>query len=200
MLYLHYITFIMIIQKEFNIDKVICDIDVRYYVDCSFSKDNGETWEGDFEDDDKSDEYVKSQLPCMKEVTYKKYGIWSGKETIETRKDWCPVIDVNEGKVLDWTPGFILRTHFKVCDQGVYVYSNYDETQQIVSCDCDDYYVPNWLCDFDEGYGDYMYIQINGDGTIENWDKLKNKLLNYAKEYLDTDKMKSNVNIVDYVS
>ena len=38
--------------KEFDIDKVICDIDVRYYVDCSFSKDNGETWEKDFEDDE----------------------------------------------------------------------------------------------------------------------------------------------------
>ena len=72
-------------HKEFNIDKVICDIDVRYYIDCAFSKDNGETWEDDFEDDDKSDDYVKSQLPCMKEVTYTKRGIWSGIETTQTR-------------------------------------------------------------------------------------------------------------------
>ena len=91
----------MIIQKEFNIDKVICDIDVRYYVDCSFSKDNGLTWQDDFEDDDVTDAEVKAQLPCMKEITYKKYGIWSGKETIETRKDWCPVIDINEGKTIE---------------------------------------------------------------------------------------------------
>lgn len=186
--------------KEFDIDKVICDIDVRYYVDCSFSKDNGETWEKDFEDDDNFDDYVKSQLPCMKEVTYKKRSIWSNIESTMTRQDWCPVIDVNEGKVLDWTPGFVLRTHFKVCDQGIYVYSNYDESQQIVSIDCDLYYVPNWLEDFDDGYGDYMYIQINGDGTIENWDKLKKKLLEYAKEYLDTDQIKSNIKIEDYVS
>ena len=38
----------MKIQEEFNIDKVICDIDVRYYINCSFSKDNGQTWEEDF--------------------------------------------------------------------------------------------------------------------------------------------------------
>jgi hypothetical protein len=185
--------------KEFDIDKVICDIDVRYYVDCSFSKDNGETWENDFEDDDKSDEYVKSQLPCMKEVTYTKRGIWSGIETTQTRQDWCPVIDVNEGKILDWTPGFCLNTGFKVCDQGVYVYSNQDESQQIVSTDCDEYYVPNWLDDVGDGYGDYLQITVNGDGTIKDWDKLKKKLHNYVEKYLDFDKVKSNVNITDYI-
>ena len=190
----------MNIQTEFNIDKVICDIDVRYYVDCSFSKDNGETWEKDFDDDDESDEYVRAQLPCMKTVNYIHRSIWNKIETPMERQDWCPVIDVNEGKVLDWTPGFVLRTHFKVCDQGIYVYSNQDETQQIVSTDCDEYYVPNWLCDWDSGYGDYMFIQINGDGTIENWEKLKKKLLDYAKEYLDTDKMKSYVDISKYIN
>ena len=190
----------MKIQSEFNIDKVICDIDVRYYVDCSFSKDNGETWEKDFEDDDVSDEYVKSQLPCMKEVTFTKKSIWSGKETQETRKDWCPVIDVNDGKILNWTPGFCLSAHFKVCDQGVYVYSSQDESQQIVSTDCDEYYVPDWLDEDGDGCGDYLQITVNGDGTIQDWDKLKRKFFDYTESYLDPDKVKSNVNIVDYVS
>ena len=143
--------------KEFDIDKVICDIDVRYYVDCSFSKDNGETWEKDFEDDDESDNYVKSQLPCMKNVKFIKRSLLSGKEREEERQDWCPVIDVNEGKILDWTPGFCL-------------------------------------------YGDYLQITINGDGTIKDWDKLKKKLLNYVENYLDFDKVKSNVNVEDYIS
>lgn len=190
----------MKIQSEFNIDKVICDIDVRYYVDCSFSKDNGETWEEDFEDDDVSDEYVKSQLPCMKEVTFTKKSIWSGKETQETRKDWCPVIDVNEGKILDWTPGFKLGAHFKVCDQGVYVYSSQDESQQIVSTDCDLYYVPDWLDEDGDGCGDYLQITVNGDGTIQDWDKLKRKFFDYTESYLDTDQIKSHINIEDYVS
>ena len=189
----------MKIQEEFIIDKVICDINVRYYVDCSFSKDNGVTWEKDFDDDDESDDYVKSQLPCMVERTYMYKGIWSKTEKEMKRTDWCPVIDVNEGKVLDWPENFVFVTHFKVCDQGIYVYSNQDESMQIVSQDCDLYYVPNWLCDWDEGYGDYIYIQINGDGSIENWDKLKKKLLHYAKEYLDMDKIKSNLKIEDYV-
>ena len=190
----------MNIQNNFSIDKVICGIDVRYYVDCSFSKNNGETWEKDFEDDEKSDEYVRSQLPCMKEISYTHHNIWSGRVTSETRQDWCPVIDVNEGKVLDWTPGFVLVTQFKVCDQGIYVYSNQDETEQIVSTDCDEYYVPNWLDNDGDGYGDYLQIRINGDGTIENWEELKKKLFYYAKEYLDTDKMKSHVDISEYIN
>ena len=188
----------MKIKKEFNIDKVICDIDVRYYVDCSFSKDNGLTWQDDFEDDDTTDAEVKAQLPCMKEITYKKYRIWTGKETIEKRVDWCPVIDVNEGKVLDWPEGFILKTHFKVCDQGVYVYSNYDETEQIVSTDCDEYYVPCWF-NMENGYGDYLIMTINGDGTIQDWDKLQKKLVDYVYDYLDPDKTKSHINIEEYV-
>ena len=189
----------MNIHKEFNIDKVICDIDVRYYIDCTFSKDNGETWEEDFDDDEISDTYVRNQLPCMKEVTYMKRNIWSGDETQKSRKDWCPVIDVNEGKILDWPEGFCLRTHFKVCDQGVYVYSNYDESAQIVSVDCNEHYVPTWLDDIDDGYGDYLYISVNGDGSIENWDSLKKKLLEYATKDLNTDKIKSHINIEDYI-
>ena len=189
----------MNIQKEFNVDKVICDIDVRYYVDCSFSKDNGQTWEKDFDDDDKSEEYVKSQLPCMKTVKYIYRGLWNKVEVEKERTDWCPVIDVNEGKILDWTPGFILNTGFKVCDQGIYIYSNYDESQQIVSCDCGLYYVPKWLDDCDDGYGDYLYITVNGDGTIQKWDELKKKLFDYCKEYLNDSQIKSNVNIADYV-
>ena len=190
----------MKIQSEFNVDKVICDIDVRYYVDCSFSKDNGETWEEDFEDDDKSDDYVRSQLPCMKNVKFIKRSLLSGKEREEERQDWCPVIDVNEGKILDWTPRFCLNTQFKVCDQGVYVYSNYDESQQIVSTNCGEYYVPSWLDDCGDSYGDYLQITVNGDGTIRDWNKLKKKLVKYVKECLDTDKIKSNVKIEDYVS
>ena len=186
-------------QEKFEIDYVICDIDVRYYVDCSFSKDNGQTWEKDFEDDDETDEYVKSQLPCMKERTFTHKSIWSNTEKIMKRTDWCPVIDVNEGKVLDWPKDFILDTHFKVCDQGLYLYSNADESRQILSEDCDLYYVPDWLDADGDGYGDYLQIRINGDGTIEHWDRLKMKLFEYAKNYLLQDKIKSNLKIEDYV-
>ena len=191
----------MEIQKSFTIDKVICDIDVRYYVDCSFSKDNGTTWEKNFDDVEEQEVYVKSQLPCMKEVTYTHKSLWSEKETEKKRLDWCPVIDVKEGKIRDWPDGFILKgTTWKVCDQGVYVYSNEDESKQIVSKDCDLYYVPDWLDDEGDGYGDYIQITVNGDGTIDDWDEtLKNELLNYAKKNLDTSKIKSHINIANYV-
>jgi hypothetical protein len=106
---------------------------------------------------------------------------------------------VNEGKILDWPEGFCLETHFKVCDQGIYVYSNYDESAQIVSADCGEYYVPTWLDDVDDGYGDYLYINVNGDGSIDKWDYLKTKLLKYARKHLDTDQIKSHINIENYI-
>lgn len=189
----------MNIQTEFNVDKVICDIDVRYYVDCSFSKDGGETWEEDFDDNDESDDYVKSQLPCMKKVVYKYKPIWGKHEALKERMDWCPIIDVNEGKIENWTPGFMLKTHFKVCDQGIYVYSNSDESKQIVSSDCDDYYVPSWLDADGDGYGDYLQISIGEDGKINDWEKLQRKLLLYIKGNLDMEKIKSHIKIEDYV-
>ena len=84
--------------------------------------------------------------------------------------------------------------------KSVYVYSNQDESQQIVSYDCGEYYVPGWLDEVGDGYGDYLQITINGDGTIKDWDKLKKKLINYLETYLDFDKVKSNVNIEEYIS
>lgn len=189
----------MKINCGFNIDKVICDINVRYYIDCIFSKNNGKTWEEDFEDNGKDDEYVQSNLPCMEVVTYLHRNRFSGKTTEMQRKDWCPVIDVNEGMVLNWTPGFVLKTHFKVCDQGVYVYSNQDESQQIVSTDCGLYYVPSWLDVIDDGYGCYIYMDIDGDGYINNWNDIKKKLEKYTNENLDCTLIKSHVNVFDYI-
>jgi hypothetical protein len=35
-----------------------------------------------------------------------------------------------------------------------------------------DYYVPNdLLCIGDNGYGDYILLQVSGDGTVTGWKK-----------------------------
>ena len=38
------------------------------------------------------------------------------------------------------------------------------------------YYVPYFLSLEDEGYGDYVYLNINGDGTIEHFERMKNMI------------------------
>jgi len=34
--------------------------------------------------------------------------------------EWCPVIDIDDGTILDWPEGVTADIHYKVCDEGVY--------------------------------------------------------------------------------
>ena len=44
------------------------------------------------------------------------------------------------------------------------------------------YYVPDFLSLEDEGYGDYVYLNINGDGTIEHFEKMKKLIEEYFEK------------------
>ena len=45
----------------------------------------------------------------------------------------------------------------------------------------DQYYVPNFLSIEDDGWGDYVYLNIDNQGNIEHFDIMKEKI----KEYFD---------------
>lgn len=80
---------------------------------------------------------------------------------------WCPEIDPNLGKILNWEEGWEADIHYKVCDGCEIDY--YEEGKKI--CDNDgEYYVPNFLCPGGEGYGDYMIMKIDQSGMIQDWD------------------------------
>lgn len=77
------------------------------------------------------------------------------------------VIDLKERKVLNWDyeDGY-LRMWGKIRDSGIYTLLNADKKPlwQIRG------YVPNRLIPpFDKGFGDYIELPIEADGTIENW-------------------------------
>lgn len=80
---------------------------------------------------------------------------------------WNIEIDIDSGKITNWEQGEIRSTYFKVCDEGVY--SLLDELgNEIVKKDgC---YVPNCLAIGENGYGDYVILDIKEDGTIKDWD------------------------------
>lgn len=79
---------------------------------------------------------------------------------------WAPVIRL-DGQVMDWPQGTEAQIHFKVCDAGEYWLL--DEQRNRIA-KWDDHYVPDrFLCHGDEGYGDYIILNINKDGQIENW-------------------------------
>ena len=76
---------------------------------------------------------------------------------------WNIEINVDTGIILGWAEkhhGTTARTYYKVCDD---LYFEYDD---ITYHD----YVPDFLSIRAQGYGDYIYLEIDGEGHINNWD------------------------------
>lgn len=148
------------VKKEVELDKIIVKAGVRYWCDCEYSEDNGQTWVEAEDDDDITDEEFKKHIPFVvkEDIGYKPSDYWSF------------AIDVKEGKVLDWPKGYCISTHFKVCDDGLYQVLDTEGNVIWDSMKTKYYYVPDFLSIGDEGYGDYMYLDIDGEGKIKDWE------------------------------
>jgi len=80
---------------------------------------------------------------------------------------WCPVIRLHDGLVIDWPIGVIADVHYKVCDAGEYWILDADK-QRIAKWA--GYYVPNeFLCQENNGYGDYIILNIDAEGFVKGW-------------------------------
>lgn len=82
---------------------------------------------------------------------------------------WCPKIDIETGKIDNWNAGISASIHFKVCDQCSIALFDKDDNSVF---SVDDEYVPKILCPKENGYGDYIIMDVNSFGLIENWKKL----------------------------
>jgi hypothetical protein len=80
--------------------------------------------------------------------------------------NWCPVIDVETGIITNWEKGKTAEIHYKVCDQCSW--SLLDTEDNVVATQEDDY-VPDTLCPEGDGYGDYIIMNIDENGQIQNW-------------------------------
>ena len=80
-------------------------------------------------------------------------------------ESWMPVIDVDNGCIVDWPQGVTASVHYKVCDEGVYTLLDADKNviKEISS------YVPDCLSISDSGYGDYICMDIDENGHIDDW-------------------------------
>jgi hypothetical protein len=78
---------------------------------------------------------------------------------------WCPEIDIETGRILNWTEGVTARVHYKVCDAGVYILSdaNGNTVSELEG------YVPECMCPAENGYGDYIIMEIDAKGMIKDW-------------------------------
>lgn len=80
---------------------------------------------------------------------------------------WQPVIDLHTGAVKNWPAGTTAAIHYKVCDQGEYWLQ--DQAGQRVAKWSSHYVPDDILCPTAQGFGDYIILEIDGDGKIDGW-------------------------------
>lgn len=80
---------------------------------------------------------------------------------------WCPIIDIDSGIITNWAKGVEAKINYKVCDEFSYVLK--DINGEII-CSESDNYVPSTMAIRENGYGDYIILDIDFNGKIDNWE------------------------------
>jgi len=78
---------------------------------------------------------------------------------------WCPIIDIENGIILNWNCAKSADVHYKICDDGRYVLQDINGSEIL----CVDGYVPKCMCPEENGYGDYIIMKIDEKGKIAGW-------------------------------
>jgi hypothetical protein len=78
---------------------------------------------------------------------------------------WEPTIDLETGTIEGWPAGTTANIHYKVADDGRYTLLNAERLQ----VKCIDGYVPSIMCPRENGYGDYIIMDIDDTGKIGEW-------------------------------
>jgi hypothetical protein len=79
---------------------------------------------------------------------------------------WSPIINIGEGKIINWEHGKTASIHFKVCDCCSFRIIDTDGGE-VMAVEND--YVPKFLCPKENGYGDYIIMDIDENGFIADW-------------------------------
>lgn len=164
------------VKKEI---KYLCaTMGVRYWCDCEYSTD-GKNWiDPCVEDTEEESDNMKNITPFVvnKDIGYRPSDYWE------------IIIDIDNGKVLNWPDNFWLKTHYKVCDDGKYVFLDENMNEVInITEKYDQYYVPDFLALEDSGYGDYVYLNIDNEGNIEHANIMRNNIIYYFEEIENND-------------
>ena len=76
------------------------------------------------------------------------------------------IISFDTGVILNWTKGVTAEFHQKVVDCGSYYLLDSDSN---IVASKEGYYVPRCLSPSGRGFGDYVIINVDEDGKIENY-------------------------------
>lgn len=108
---------------------------------------------------------VRAGVRYWKDATINGEEDTEGKIPCRIDDNWCPIIEIETGKIRNWTQGVNADIHYKVCDDGDYYLL--DENNEVVLEN--DGYVPSCLAINDSGYGDYIIMKVDENGMIEDW-------------------------------
>lgn len=82
---------------------------------------------------------------------------------------WKVRIELSDGIIVDWPEGMEASVHYKVCDQGEYWLL---DTSGKRVAKWKGHYVPgDFLCHGDEGYGDYIILEVAIGGGIVGYEQ-----------------------------
>lgn len=135
---------------EFEVRFLKVDAGVRYWEDSDIN---------DQPDNDCEESELTPRMPCASHI--------DDQDRILRGANWRwrPIIDIETGQIINWTQGVKARIHYKVCDD--FVCDILDANNDVI--DSYDGYVPRIMCPADEGYGDYIIMNINENGFIQGW-------------------------------
>lgn len=140
---------------EYEAKYLKVDAGVRYWDD---AKVNGEY---DTNCEDSENPGVPPTIPCAEYIGEQNRVLNGG----DWR--WRPLIDIETGQIVNWRQGTTANIHYKVCDD--FACEILDPKKDVIASY--DGYVPKVMCPADDGYGDYIIMNIDENGFIQRWNK-----------------------------
>ena len=117
-----------------------------------------------------SDDAENPKMPFI-EVEYDKYG--------HKKFYWTPIIDLENGVIINWPKGVKVHVFYKVCDDfECNVYDEYDN--EVLHYEG---YVPDFMAIEEEGYGDYIDMIIDENGCICDWNITSSDIQQLMEDY-----------------
>ena len=80
---------------------------------------------------------------------------------------WTVAIDKEAGRIIDWPVGMKANVYFKVRDECALKFLGKDSEAIAIY----EGYVPDFLSPLEDGFGDYINLDINEYGLIKGWNK-----------------------------
>lgn len=130
---------------------------------------------------------VKAYVRYPEDISFEKNGNWYGCNEDKPECPcieghyWTPIININTGKIINWDALIKCHIFAKVCDEFACKIKGLNG-EDIVTYEG---YVPSFMAIEDKGYGDYIDMIVEEDGTIKDWyfsqghvDELTNNNLN----------------------